>query len=49
MDSPRFSAWLKSIANPDGTIPPFELLLSTKNLQGNATYTSIVAKRVRGR
>jgi hypothetical protein len=49
LDSPRFSAWLKSIANPDGTIPPFELLLSTKNLQGNATYTSIVAHRVRGR
>ena len=45
-DSPRFSAWLQSIANPDGTIPPFELLLDTKSLQGNATGASIVAKRV---
>ncbi|QHN02906.1 winged helix-turn-helix domain-containing protein [Granulicella sp. WH15] len=49
LDSARFSAWLKSIANPDGTIPPFELLLATQSLQGNATYTSIIAKRVRGK
>lgn len=41
-----FAAWLNSIANKDGTIPPFELLISTKNLQGNATYSSIIAKRV---
>ncbi len=45
----QFSAWLKSIAVDDGNIPPFELLLSTRNLQGNATYTSIIAKRVRGK
>ncbi len=49
LDSPRFSAWLKSIVNADGTIPPFEILLSTNSLQGNATYTSIIAKRVRGK
>jgi hypothetical protein len=41
-----FADWLNSIANKDGTIPPFELLISTKNLQGNATYSSIIAKRV---
>ncbi|WP_263358854.1 hypothetical protein [Acidicapsa ligni] len=46
LDSSQFSGWLQSIARPDGTIPPFELLLATKSLQGNATYTSIVAKRV---
>jgi hypothetical protein len=46
LDSSQFSAWLQSIARPDGTIPPFELLLATKSLQGSATYTSIVAKRV---
>ncbi len=48
-NGPEFSAWLKSIVNADGTIPPFELLLSTKSLQGNAAYTSIIARRVRGK
>lgn len=42
----EFADWLNSIANEDGSIPPFELLISTKNLQGNATYSSIIAKRV---
>ena len=46
LDSSEFSAWLQSIANPDGTIPPFELLLATKSLQGNATWAEIVAQRV---
>jgi hypothetical protein len=46
LDGAQLSNWLKSIANPDGTIPPFELLISTRNLQGNATYSSIIAKRV---
>lgn len=41
-----FTDWLNSIANEDGTIPPFELLLGTKNLQGSATNSSIIAKRV---
>jgi hypothetical protein len=48
LDSAQFSGWLQSIVRPDGTIPPFELLLATRSLQGNATYTSIVAKRVVG-
>lgn len=48
-NSAQFSEWLKFIANTDGSIPPFELLLSTKNLQGSATYTTIIAKRVRGK
>lgn len=47
LDSPRFSAWLQSIARPDGTIPPFEALLATKVIQGNATATRIAVKRVR--
>ena len=46
LDQNRFSSWLKSIAAPDGTIPPFELLIGTKNLQGSAAYSSIVAKRI---
>ncbi|HEX4030415.1 MAG TPA: hypothetical protein VHX20_08615 [Terracidiphilus sp.] len=49
LDENRFSNWLKSIANPDGTIPPFELLIATKNLQGSTAYSSIVAKRVLSR
>ncbi|WP_213806459.1 hypothetical protein [Granulicella sp. dw_53] len=44
-----FSKWLKSIAGSDGSIPPFELLIGTKNLQGNATDSSIIAKRVWGK
>ncbi|MFT4112150.1 hypothetical protein [Silvibacterium sp.] len=49
LEDRRFSDWLESIAAPDGSIPPFELLLSTRNLQGNSAYTEIAAKRVRGR
>ena len=46
LDSTRFSAWLKQIVAPDGTIPPFELLIRTKSLQGSAASSLIVAKRV---
>ncbi len=46
LDDAQLSKWLKSIVNVDGTIPPFELLIGTRNLQGNATYSSIIAKRV---
>lgn len=46
LDENSFSNWLKSIAAPDGTLPPFELLIGTKNLQGSAAYSSIVAKRI---
>ncbi len=49
LDDARFSEWLKSIVAPDGTIPPFEVLIATKNLQGSAAYSSIVAKRVLSR
>jgi hypothetical protein len=42
----RFSAWLTSIERKDGTFPPFELLLRTKNLQGSSTDSTILAKRV---
>ncbi len=49
LNGPLFSKWLQSIVGPDGTIPPFELLISTKNLQGNSTDFSIVAERVAGR
>jgi hypothetical protein len=46
LDDAKFSQWLKSIASTDGTIPPFEVLIATKNLQGSSAYSSIVAKRV---
>ena len=46
LDGAQFSKWLNSIVRPDGTIPSFELLLCTKNLQGSATDSSIIAKRV---
>jgi hypothetical protein len=42
----QFTNWLKSIANADGSIPPFEVLISTKNLQGSSPYSLIIAKRV---
>jgi hypothetical protein len=45
LDDAQLSKWLRSIVNADGTIPPFELLIGTRNLQGNATYSSIIAKR----
>jgi hypothetical protein len=44
-----FSAWLRSIASPDGTIPPFELLIATSSLDSSATNSSIIAKRVHAR
>jgi hypothetical protein len=46
LDGAKFSEWLKSIANSDGTVPPFELLIETKNLQGNAAYSSVIAQRI---
>jgi hypothetical protein len=46
LDQDRFSSWLRSIAGPDGTIPFFELLIGTKNLQGSTAYSTIVAKRI---
>jgi len=46
LDGNQFSKWLNSIVRPDGTIPSFELLICTKNLQGSATDSSIIAKRV---
>ncbi len=46
LDGAQFSKWLNSIARSDGTIPSFELLIGTKNLQGSATDSSIIAKRV---
>lgn len=42
----HFSDWLRSIANPDGSIPPFEVLISTKSLENSAMDSFIVAKRV---
>jgi hypothetical protein len=46
LDGTRFSNWLKSITNSDGTIPPFEVLIATKSLESSATYSSIIAKRI---
>jgi hypothetical protein len=46
LDGTRFSDWLQSIANPDGTIPSFEVLISTRSLESSATDSSIIAKRV---
>lgn len=46
LNGAQFSNWLKSIANSDGTIPPFEVLIATKSLESSATYSSIIAKRI---
>src|SRR5580698_8585739 len=49
LDGTRFSDWLQSIANPDGTIPSFEVLISTRSLESSATDSSIIAKRIHTR
>lgn len=49
LNSKQFSAWLRSIVRPDGTIPPFELLIQSKNLQGSAVDSTILSERVMGR
>jgi hypothetical protein len=46
LDGAQFSKWLNSIVRADGAIPSFELLIGTKNLQGSATDSSIIAKRI---
>jgi hypothetical protein len=49
LDRTRFSDWLRSIANPDGSIPSFEVLIATRSLEGSPTESSIIAKRVHAR
>ena len=49
LDGTRFSDWLRSIANPDGSIPSFEVLIATRSLEGSPTESSIIAKRVHAR
>lgn len=44
LNTTRFSNWLKSIADSDGTIPAFEVLIATKSLENSATYSSIIPK-----
>jgi hypothetical protein len=38
--------YLKKIARPDGSIPHFQLLLSTRNVSASAAHTEVVASRV---
>jgi hypothetical protein len=49
LNGPGFSAWLKSIENPDGSIPSFEILTASRSVENNAIDSSIVAKRVYGK
>ena len=42
----EFSHFLTTIAKPDGTIPPFELLVQIRSVAGNALNYAIIAKRV---
>lgn len=42
----EFSHFLASIVKPDGSIPPFELLVQIRSVAGNALNYSIVARRV---
>ena len=49
LKSPKFLAFLRSIVRPDGTFPPFELLIETKNLEGSSTGSSVLSQRVEGR
>ena len=43
----EFSDWLRSIERKDGSIPPFEILIASHSLEGSATRSEIVAKRVK--
>lgn len=46
LNNERFRQWLASIARPDGSIPPFELLLQTKNLGGSSETGTILSSRL---
>lgn len=48
LNSHEFSDFLRSIMRPDGTFPPFELLIRAKSLGGNATDATLLSKRVSG-
>ncbi len=45
----QFAHWLQSIVRPDGSIPPFELLIRTKSLGGSATSSTILTSRLMGK
>jgi hypothetical protein len=42
----EFSRFLASIVKPDGSIPPFELLVQIRSVAGNALNYSIIARRI---
>jgi hypothetical protein len=46
LDHQQFSSFLATIARPDGSIPPFELLVQIRSLAGDAVSASIIARRV---
>jgi hypothetical protein len=46
LDHRQFAQFLSTIARPDGTIPPFELLVQLRSLADNAVSSSIIARRV---
>ena len=42
-----FSEFLHSIQRPDGSIPPFEILIASHSLDGSSTQSTVVARRVK--
>ncbi|MEG9433747.1 hypothetical protein [Terriglobus sp. ADX1] len=42
-----FSEFLRSIQRPDGSIPPFEILIESHSLDGSSTQSTVVARRVK--
>jgi hypothetical protein len=44
-DDTRFLPFLNSIKNPNGSLPYFELLLQSNNMNGNASHSEIVGYR----
>jgi hypothetical protein len=46
LDHRQFADFLSTIVKPDGSVPPFELLVQIRSLAGNAVSSSIVAQRV---
>jgi len=46
LDHQQFGAFLSTIVRPDGSIPPFELLVQIRSLAGNAVSSSIIARRI---
>lgn len=42
-----FAEFLRSVQRPDGSIPPFEILIASHSLDGSSTQSEVIARRVK--